>query len=975
MIRFTAPLALLLLLSLPIFAWAGWPAVRGSARKREVLALRLRLAIALCLVFALAGLELPNFALSDRLSVIFLLDISDSMPLATRQEAENYIRQELEKMGPKDQAGLVVFGGEALVDRPLSSSRELQTITSIPNTTHTNLGEAIELALALFPTDTARRLVILSDGANTTGDPRLAARLAGASGVDVRAVYFDVQPSSDARISQVSAPQWMRVGDSFDLAVTLETTRAGPAELRVFAAGTLIYSGQVTLSGRQQTFLLQLKAQETGFISYQVHLVTGEDHFYQNNTLAAFSFVSGPPKILIVVPPAGEAFGWGSDLRPEEAAALGEALKTGAYSVDTVSPARLTSDLTQLADYSAVVLVDVPARQLNQRQMSALTSYVRDIGGGLITVGGPTSYGPGGYYRTTLEQALPVEMMIKDEQRRADLAMVFIIDHSGSMSDTSGGVTKLELAKEAAIRSVEMLFASDRVGVIIFDDSASWVVPLTDLSDPSQVTYAISTVRSGGGTDILAGLQAMAQALPDDPAAVKHVVLLTDGGADPTGIPALVQQLYEEQGITLTTVGVGKDAAPFLPELARLGGGRYHFAADPASIPSIFTEETTFVTRAYLIEESFVPRLVSTSPILDGIESMPVLYGYVGTSYKPRAQTILQTHQGDPLLAAWQYGLGRVVSFTSDASGRWAKDWLGWDGFPTFWIQAVSYAAGNPQPSWLETTILPSAVDASQMQIHVTALNPSVGEDSASPFLNGYSMFANLVAPDGSVQEIVLNQTGPGQYTATFTPESVGAYLLRLTGQPPPGSSAPAIAETTGWVQSYSAEYSASPGVAVLHRLVNTAHGRTISTEPFEPFAHDLPTPGVSIPTWTFLLGLAACLLPLDIAVRRLVMDRADFLKAWRAVQRRLRKAPATPGDADSARRQQTETLLQVKQRATGELGRPQAARPPTQPPLETPPVTIEPLPPPPEKPSHPPPESGKTTASALLASKRKNKQ
>ena len=178
MIRFTTPLALLLLLLLPVFAWIGKPAARGAARTREVLSLRLRLVIVLCLVFALAGLELPNFALSDRLSVIFLLDVSDSMPPATRQEAENYIRQELEKMGPKDQAGLVVFGGEALVDRPLSSSRQLQTITSIPNTAHTDLGEAIELALALFPADTARRLVILSDGAITTGDPRLAASLA-----------------------------------------------------------------------------------------------------------------------------------------------------------------------------------------------------------------------------------------------------------------------------------------------------------------------------------------------------------------------------------------------------------------------------------------------------------------------------------------------------------------------------------------------------------------------------------------------------------------------------------------------------------------------------------------------------------------------------------------------------------------------------------------------------------------------------
>lgn len=972
MIRFTAPLALLLLLLLPVFAWIGYPAGRGRARQRERLALGIRLAIALSLVLALAGLELPNFSRSDRLSVIFLLDISDSMPPTVQEEALAYIRQELAKMGPRDQAGLVVFGGEALVERPLSSSRELRPITSIPSTTHTDLAEAIELALALFPGDTARRLVILSDGGVTTGDPRLAARLAGASGVDVRAVSFTPPPAAEVRLSRVSAPQHLRQGDAFDLEVTIEASTAGPAELRVWAAGALVYAGEVTLRAGQQTLLLPLNAGETGFIPYQVTVTPAQDHYFQNNTQSTYSLVGGPPKILLVAPPEGEPMGFGEALRPDESSALASALQAGAYQVAAVTPARLPSDLTMLAEYSAVVLVDVPARQLSPRQINALTGYVRDLGGGLVTVGGPTSYGLGGYYRSPLEEALPLEMTIQDEQRRADLALVFIIDHSGSMSDTSGGVTKLELAKEAAIRSVEMMFPSDRVGVVIFDDSASWVVPMTDLSDPSRVTYAISTVRAGGGTDILAGLQAMAQVLPADPADVKHVILLTDGGANPAGIPELVQRLYEQQGITLTTVGVGQDAAPFLPELARLGGGRYHFALDPASIPSIFTEETTLATRAYLVEEPFTPELVSRSPILKGIESLPPLYGYVGTSLKARAQLILQTHRGDPLLASWQYGLGRVVSFTSDASGRWAQDWLDWEGFPTFWIQAVAATAGSPLPSWLETTILPDPADPSQMRLEVTAINPYAGGDDLSPFINHYTLLANLVHPDGSAEELLLEQTAPGFYTSRFTPEAVGAYLLRLSGQPPAGSDEPAIAGTTGWVQSYSAEYRTPPDPALLHFIVNEAHGRNASTEPFEPFAHDLPAPEASSPAWQILLALAACLLPLDIAARRLAVGRTDFIHAWQAVRRKLQRVPGEPDAETLRRRQQTETLLQVKQRAVGEPEHPAEA-----PQAEKPPVRVAPLPALPEKPAKEPPSTGpaSTTASTLLAQKRKRKQ
>lgn len=983
--RFSNPWALLLLLPLvPAFWYIAGLIPRGQGGHRERLAAGVRTAIALALVFSLAGFDLVRRA--DELAVVFLIDVSDSMPPEAQASAARFVEQALDGMGPDDQAAVIVFGGEAVIERGMSPSPELGPLASIPATNATDLAEAIRLGLALYPSGSARRMVILSDGAATTGDAEAVARLAAAQGVQIQAVPFVVQPTGpEVLLRAVDAPERLRPGQRFDLRLSVLATEPGPALVRVFAGGEVVFEGMQELRRGEQSFSLPLVAGDAGagdeFLRYQVQIIPEQDQRYQNNQLATFSYLEGPPRVLVVAPPEGEPLGFQGGTRPDEAAQLVAALQAADIRVETAGPGGLPGDLAGLAGYSAVVLVDVPARQLTNRQMEALQEYVRSLGGGLVAAGGPTSYGVGGYYQTPLEATLPVDMHITDEQRRPRLAIVYVIDQSGSMDQTSGGPTKLALAKEAAIRSVELLYPTDQVGVVAFDDSASWAASVAEAGDRAAVIEAIAGIGGGGGTDILAGVQAVANVLPGVDASLKHVILLTDGGADPTGIPELVQRMYEEQGITLSTIGIGSDAAPFLEDLAELGGGRYHFTADPSSIPQIFTEETTLATRAYIEEHDFFPRQASPSPLLSGIRELPQLRGYVSTSPKAVAQVILESDLGDPILAAWQYGLGRAVAFTSDATARWAQDWLNWEGYPSFWAQTVDYVLARRAGSPLEVRVEHGS-GAPTARLVVEA------ETEAGEYLNGYLLQARVIDPEGETSEVTLQQVAPGRYEGEFTPHAEGAYWIGVAGQAGDGESRPdALSQAAGWVLAYSPEYAQiEPDPAMLARVA-TITGGGVAGEPPAVFAHDLPAGAAARPGWPWLLALATLLLPLDIALRRLALTPAEIrrglVKSWAKVGGLARGGLRREGAPEETQRApHLEALFGAKQRAgerqadAGEAPVP----PPREAPAAPPPSRAEEVPPSgeppaPEQSQEPPQTRPASTAASLLEARRRRRQ
>jgi Mg-chelatase subunit ChlD len=895
---FSTPWALLLLLAIPLLLIIAWPRRALHRRARETASLVLRSLIVALIVLALAGIS--QVQQSDKLATIFLLDVSDSMGQPGREAGLTFIRQALSQMGRDDQAGVILFGADALVERPLSAGSSLAEPNSVPVASYTDIAGAIRLGLTLFPGDAARRMIILSDGGANVGDARQTTQLAQANGVELSVVPLRPQAGADVRLESLEAPALLHEGEKFDLTVKLQSDEAKQVPLQIFSEGRLIAQERLTLPAGDSSFILPLTAGATGFTTFQARIDPPADTFRQNNTLDAFSEVQGPLTVLLVAGQAGEG-------QPVAAALRGAGL-----AVQEISPVELPTDLSQISQFKAVVLVNVPASRLVPRQMRLLQTYVRDVGHGLVVIGGEESYGPGGYFQTPLEETLPVDMTIQDQERLPGMTLLLVIDKSGSMEASGtdqwgwGIPRKVELAKEAIYRSLDLLVPWDRVGVIAFDDAARWVVEPTPVTNLAGLKATVGTIRAGGGTDILAGLQLAGQAIVRENSEVRHIILLTDGGANPAGIIELTENLAE-QGITTSAVAIGQDYAPFLEDVAKIGQGRFHFADNPEAIPQIFAQETSLASRSYLVEERFQPQVVGASPILQGLTGLPALQGYVATSPKLTAQLILRGgSEQDPLLTQWQYGLGRAVAWTSDAKGQWAMEWINWAGFPRFWSQAVRW------------TIVESAGGALESQVRLEGDRAVVTAEvlaANGDFRNDLELTLSLIGPDLKQRSLVLPQVAPGLYEGSFRPEQTGSYLLHLAGQ---DGAELVAAQTRGFIMAYSPEYRTTEiDETLLPGLAEIGGGTVLDlANPAPAFAHTLPPAEGSTPLWPWFLSAAILLLPVDVGLRRIAFGRAELRQLWARLGNQLPQPQTKPAPTKAS---PVNRLLKIKDKPAPE--------------------------------------------------------
>jgi len=878
-IAFDAPLALGLLpvlLSIVVALHVASRRRLGKGRRRAALVVRSLLLASL--VGALAGLQLVLPV--DRLAVVFVADLSDSVGTAGREEALAYIRDSLTEKGGEDVAGIVAFGGDALVERLPSDLAEIDRIASTPVRNATDIGAALRLATALFPDDAQKRIVLLSDGNDTTGSGQTEAALAAARGIQVETVLTGLGGRDEVLVERLSSPSTARLGEEIEVTGDITSTVAQPATVRLFVNGDLARSQAVDLEQGPNRVSFAFTPKDPGFLRFRIVVEAARDTFNQNDRADANTIVKGEPKVLVVK---------GNE---DVAAQLVDALRTERQAVDTVIPEGLPSDLAGLADYDSIVLVDVPRLRLTDKAMAALQVYVRDLGRGLVMIGGPRSYGAGGYTDTPLEETLPVDMGVRDRQKQPDVALVVVIDKSGSMDAChcnsfdggsqggSGiaGVRKVDIGKEAILRAASALNAQDELGVVAFDESAHWVVQTTPLGGLQDLQARIAAIQPLGQTNIFAGLDQAVQSLKQATATRRHIILLTDGWSSSGKYDDILKQM-KAAGITLSTVGAGGGSNPFLEQLARNGGGRYYSAANPASIPDIFLKETQQVSGQQIVEEPFYPILTSSSPILRGIDGgYPQLLGYNGTTAKAAAQTVFVTARDDPLLAQWQYGLGRAVAWTSDSTGRWAKSWLGWPSFARFFSQMVGWTFPGEESGGIEAQLLDRG---GRSYLRVESVN---SDGSPRDF---YATRVAMVGPDLTTSTVDLSQVAPGVYEAPVANLDSGAYAVRVT-QTKPGAAA--LGRTLGLVAPTAAEYRLLGANEPLLAAIRAATGGAVVGDPADVWVHDLRVTSEYTDLWPWLLVLALLLWPLDIALRRVSLGRRELADGRRWVVERVRR-------------------------------------------------------------------------------------
>lgn len=843
-LELTHPVRLICLAVIPVLFYYFWRSLVDFPRWQRSVSLAIRTIIVVLLVLALAGLTLLRPTTEQ--FVVFVVDRSTSVGDESTRAADTFLDEALAKAGGNKFA-VLPFAKEPgqLQTTPTRSVSEgnAPTTPEPPTTANqgTNIEAALEAAVASLPPGYVPSVVLLSDGNETLGDALKASLKAG---LRISTVPLATRNEPEVQVAGVSLPAQVRQGEPFYVEVAINSNHDDEGIVTVYRGPHEVVRETRSIKKGENRFRFQQTVTSERLAHYTARIQgLKSDTLLDNNTESGLVFTSGKPKVLIV------------ESDPKLIRELTFALEQEDIQVDLRPPTGMPDNLADLQNYELLILSNVPATALTQRQMEVARSYVQDLGGGFMMLGGEQSFGLGGYYKSVLEEILPVRSDFEKEKEKPSLGMAIVIDKSGSMAGD-----KIEMAKTAARQAVELLGNADQVAVIAFDGDTYVMSEMQSAGNKGRISDEISRIDAGGGTVMYPAMERAYEMLVATPARLKHVIVLTDGISAPGDFLGIASTMQSAR-ITCSTVAVGNDAdKDLLEEISRTGQGRFYITDDPAAIPQIFAKETVTASKSAIDEQPFVPQVVRTTQTFADIdmENAPFLLGYVMTRPKPTCEVIFATEKGDPLLVWWRYGLGMTVAFTSDAKARWSAEWLTWPGYTKFWSQLARHTMRKSDAKGVAVEVVQRGGRAT---LSLDAIDP------AGRFINAAETEMTIIDPQLATKKLPLNQTAPGRYVADFETPLSGPYHLELTQKV---GGQVLYQQSRGISVGYSDELRLKPTNETLLKSIADASGGTYKLSSADTFAATGRTARRPTPLWPWLVTAATLLLVLDVALRRI---------------------------------------------------------------------------------------------------------
>lgn len=844
----------LLMLALAALLLEGWLAGRGSERylhradlasdnllsgRRRTL-LTLRLATLTLLALALADLTVPFPA--RQAEVVLVTDVGVANPAGREALEQLYASARAQvraRMGGGRELAAVELGF-----RPRVAASDGEAMAGDTPEPGGDLAGALDLAGGLLPQAGGGRIVLVSSGNETRGDVATVLTSLRDRGIPVDVLPIRSLPENDTFVEDVAVSERLVAGDSFALHGIIRAGRSGDAVVRLLREGKSIMEREVALQAGRNLIETIIAEEEPGTYLYEVTIEMEGDPVAANNRNGTIAEIRESPRLLVLSPEGTTA------------GSLAGALEFQGLKAEIVIPSRAPWTLAGWLAYDIVALLNVPAIDLHTSQQELLERWVRDHGGGLLLLGGENTFGPGGYYRTPLERVSPLSSRVPREA--PNVALLFVLDRSGSMQRLVGEGTRLDVAKEAALDAIELLDEENLIGVVVFDAEATTLVPLQPVGNREVVREALEPLVPGGGTAIYPALVRAFQQMSQSDAMARHIVLMTDGLSQPGDFDGILDRITAE-GITVSTVAIGDGADVVrLENMARAAGGAFHETRDFAALPSILSQEALLLSSTPVKERTVEPkRTRADATYLTGLpQHLPPIHGYVVTTPKSEADVHLTIRGEDgtelPLLATWRYGAGRVISFTTHAVGTWSAEWQAMPEYPLLWSQLAR--------SVLRETAGPGISLVLERSGDELVANAEVaGPESRS--LTGRDLVGTFIPP-GTVEArpFELKEVFPNVYRGSFPTYEPGMYQVRVE----------VGTETTAAVAhvAYPAGYSTVEPDSDRLQVIATSTGGRILSGGEALFIDDATWDWYRGPSWRLWALLSLALFMLELFIR-----------------------------------------------------------------------------------------------------------